>query len=531
MSKRILFRNFESFRENILTEINLLDQSLVAAPIASCRDGRAWQNRRKRKLIDDLQETERRNQEECLFEDDRKRLKSAATAKERGDEKVEVKELDEAITNYDAAAQLVEQIPSARSFYVLCNSHCTSLSSSLENYDAIIKYGTRVLSRDPDNFEILSKRAMAYVSCDQPKEALQDLNKIHLLDPGEQSITTMIQKMRKRIVTKSVIDTIILGLIEDEPLLTAKVGGFVYRPRPKLQLNENQDFCMALFGCREEFEGRVDFLPLYEELVKSFDFHSSDGGDGKLKMINVTLVGTKLEESDVALGFDSILGRAKVRVRRVPSLIERFHLAGKWDYQFVLLCNPELASSFLAWTPLLEKVLEKRILTVSTGYSNSHRWTVDAILDEKILHDFFYADIIRYRKRNSKDLYHKTSFYLVFQGRSAQSSNAPTSDGTGPPTSPYAGESVDPNLHLTTYHTHRDEMIKNIRIFYLQFQGDEAAHLDYNTSFGTMCFNVASLLGDGSLRPDEHYLLPRDVSLVQLRERVPRLSNKNNSWI
>jgi hypothetical protein len=52
-----MFRNFESYRENILAEITLLDQSLISAPIASCKDGRAWQNRRKRKLIDDLQAT------------------------------------------------------------------------------------------------------------------------------------------------------------------------------------------------------------------------------------------------------------------------------------------------------------------------------------------------------------------------------------------------------------------------------------------------------------------------------------------
>jgi tetratricopeptide (TPR) repeat protein len=525
MSKRMLFRNFESFRENILNEINLLDQSLVAAPIASCRDGRAWQNRRKRKLIDDLQETERRNQEECLFEDDRKRLKAAATEKERGDEKAEVKELDEAITNYDTAAQLVEQIPSARGFYVLCNSHCATISSTMENYDAIIKYGTRVLSRDPDNYEILAKRAMAYINCDQPKEALQDLNKVHLLDPGEPSIPLLIQKMRKRIMTKSVIDTIILGLLEkDDPLTSGGIRSnhthsMVHGSKPRLQLNENSDFCIALFGCREEFEGRVDFLQLHDELLRYFDFE----GGGQLKEINVTLVGTKLIETDVALGYDAVLGRAKVRVRQVPSPLEKFHLAGSWDYQYAILCNPELSTSFVAWSPLLEKLLSKRILTMTTGYSNNHRWSVDAILDEKILHDFFFANIIRYRRRNTKNLFHKMSYYLSFQGRHAQ---AQTDDPLmeGEPSSSSAASPAD------RYNLHRDDMIKNIRIFYLQYQGDEAVHLDCNTSFGTMCFNVASALSDGSLRTG-HYLIPHDVTLLQLRERVPRLSTKSNSWI
>ena len=56
---RMMHRNFETYKEEILGEIDKLDESLKKAPNESCKDGRAWQNRRKRKLQIDLEETVR----------------------------------------------------------------------------------------------------------------------------------------------------------------------------------------------------------------------------------------------------------------------------------------------------------------------------------------------------------------------------------------------------------------------------------------------------------------------------------------
>jgi hypothetical protein len=56
-----------------------------------------------------------------------------------------------------------------------------------------------------------------------------------------------------------------------------------------------------------------------------------------------------------------------------------------------MLCNPELASTFVPWTELIRRLLSMSVLTISCGYTNSARCGPDAILDEKILHDFFNA--------------------------------------------------------------------------------------------------------------------------------------------
>ena len=60
-----------------------LDESLRVADPNTCRDGRSWQNRRKRKLREHLKEAERLNDIECLFEDDRRYSRAAIVAKEQ----------------------------------------------------------------------------------------------------------------------------------------------------------------------------------------------------------------------------------------------------------------------------------------------------------------------------------------------------------------------------------------------------------------------------------------------------------------
>ena len=217
---------------------------------------------------------------------------------ERGDAALVARDYMEAILNYDSAAGMVDNIPSARAIFLQCNINCTRICSTIENFDAVIKYGSRVLAKDANNYDVLHHRATAYVSRDMPKEALSDLNKIHALNPSEVSIPMMIQKMRKRVISKSVIDTIIMGLmVQDDSSHSQRASSssgysssfssssssssssFASSSSSSsssrqtvLKLNENSDYSLALFGCREDFEGKVDFLMLQEALTQRFTF-------------------------------------------------------------------------------------------------------------------------------------------------------------------------------------------------------------------------------------------------------------------
>jgi hypothetical protein len=117
-----------------------------------------------------------------------------------------------------------------------------------------------------------------------------------------------------------------------------------------------------------------------------------------------------------------------------------------------------------------------------------------------------YPRFVHYRAKNFCNMHHKHSFYLVFRGRV---------------------ELTDENKALYG-ETNSDEMLRDVRSMYLQFIGQDAMYFEQNHNFAGMCFNVAQRIGQDAAMDA---LLAPDMTLPQLREKIPKLSKRVNHWI
>lgn len=220
---------------------------------------------------------------------------------------------------------------------------------------------------------------------------------------------------------------------------------------------------ILLVGCNDDVEGSVAYSRLFKFLA-AFVYPN-------LQRIELTLCGPMVSNMPVRA---QAAGKVKITQRTGPMQTLFPTVESLSAFSCAVVMQPGLSDLLLSWTPAMQLLVESNVLTITTGYSAIDRWTFDALFDQPVLSDHFGAKIIVPRTRNpTAQNYNnvaKNAFYVVFQGREEE----------------------------TTVLSYAD-IVKQNRITFLRYIGDEALNHEDNPALHKVCIAMAEELSSGKL--------------------------------
>lgn len=227
------------------------------------------------------------------------------------------------------------------------------------------------------------------------------------------------------------------------------------------EISTTGDFSVLFAGASDEIEAGLDF----EHLFIVIWFCSVFPNFNKLE---IWLIGPNITFRPQY----SVLG-GRVIINTVKNTVEKVFDVMNISVQLIYLVTPGFTSFLDKWTPAINLITSKNIVTISTMYSDNDNRNNDALFDENILKEYFRANIIiqttsnpRYFKVFSK-LGFKNACYCVFQG-----------------------------LNHTMPVTPRLVYLKRLTSLYLRFQADY--YYQDNEQFSRNCLTIANDLESGA---------------------------------
>ena len=115
--------------------------------------------------------------------------------------------------------------------------------------------------------------------------------------------------------------------------------------------------------------------------------------------------------------FSTEFFRVEYRVGRAESVVPTLSASNS----IAIIMQPGLSSNVDSWNAALRLLVQSKVPTIVTGYSNvGDRLTSDSVFDERIMSSYFLANILVPTTSNPCSInhgqYRKMAFYFAFQG-------------------------------------------------------------------------------------------------------------------
>ena len=121
----------------------------------------------------------------------------AEKLKEAGTQAFKEKDFVTALSNYEAACEMVNEVDSLQHVLLSCKANCALMSINLQDYASAVAFATDVLKIDPHNVKALYRRALARNHLGMAEEALSDLNAALAIDPDNKPAKNELVKSKK----------------------------------------------------------------------------------------------------------------------------------------------------------------------------------------------------------------------------------------------------------------------------------------------------------------------------------------------
>jgi len=125
------------------------------------------------------------------------KMAEANKLKDSGTENFKAKKFASAITDYEAAAELANDVVELEALWISCKLNCALMCVNLQDYASAVVYAGEVIKKDPENVKALYRRGLARNHLGLPEEALEDLNLAASLDKENKSVKLEIAKSKK----------------------------------------------------------------------------------------------------------------------------------------------------------------------------------------------------------------------------------------------------------------------------------------------------------------------------------------------
>jgi peptidylprolyl isomerase len=131
---------------------------------------------------------------------DEEKNEEALKLKESGTLHFQNKKFNDALKDYEEAAELIEAVTDSKPLWITCKLNSALAAINLIDYPSAISFSTQVLKSDPTNVKALYRRGLARNHSGLPEEALEDLNKALELDVDNKAVKIEIAKSKKSIL-------------------------------------------------------------------------------------------------------------------------------------------------------------------------------------------------------------------------------------------------------------------------------------------------------------------------------------------
>lgn len=119
------------------------------------------------------------------------KVTSATSDKEKGGNAFKLGNFESACQFYLQAADMIEDVDSARDLWVTCHINTAQSYLNLKDFPSAAEQATLALNKDPNNLKALYRRGLARNHLGLAEEALSDLTHALSLDPENKSVKVL----------------------------------------------------------------------------------------------------------------------------------------------------------------------------------------------------------------------------------------------------------------------------------------------------------------------------------------------------